>query len=83
MFNSTEEKMILRELGVHGRLGQAPKIVLINQPFMNTCWIKLNTDGTTNGSPGLASCGGVFRTSCCLVKGCFAIIARNVFAFED
>jgi ribonuclease HI len=24
-------------------------------------WIKCNTDGASNGNPGIASCGGIFR----------------------
>jgi ribonuclease HI len=43
---------------------QPPKVPILKEiiwqpPPLN--WIKCNTDGASNGNPGIASCGGVFR----------------------
>jgi len=35
-------------------------------------WTKCNIDGASNGNPGLASCGGVFRDNNADFLGCFA-----------
>ena len=42
----------------------------------------MNTDGSAFGSPGLAGCGGIFRTSRGFFKGAFAIPLGKAFAFE-
>lgn len=34
--------------------------------------LKINTDGAANGSPEMASCGGIFQTYRGFCKGCFA-----------
>ncbi|KAK3189348.1 hypothetical protein Dsin_028909 [Dipteronia sinensis] len=47
-----------------------------------TWWIKVNTDGTTLGSPSVGDCGGVFRTCKSFVKACFTVSVGQVFAFE-
>lgn len=46
------------------------KEVIWHPPILN--WIKCNCDGAALGSPGLSSCGGVFRNSQALFLGGFA-----------
>lgn len=45
-------------------------------------WVKVNTDGSALGSPGLLSGGGVFRNCRGLVHGCFALPLGSCYAFE-
>lgn len=42
----------------------------------------MNFDGATNGSPGPAGGGGVFRDSQSLVSGFYSINVGIVYAFE-
>ena len=44
-------------------------------------WLKVNTNGVTFGSHGLAGNEGVFGTSCGFIKGCFAILVGFYFLF--
>lgn len=45
-------------------------------------WIKVHTDGTTQGAPAFDTCGGIFRTCRGFVKGCFWTPSGISFAFE-
>lgn len=45
-------------------------------------WIKVNTDGASNGNFGLLGCGGAFRTYRGFVKDCFSIMVGIAYAFE-
>ncbi|GMN46198.1 hypothetical protein TIFTF001_015380 [Ficus carica] len=40
---------------IHNRVSRALKIIEIEWKKPNTGWIKVNTDGVANGSPGIAS----------------------------
>ncbi|MCI39293.1 ribonuclease H protein, partial [Trifolium medium] len=45
-------------------------------------WVKCNTDGAIVGSPGQASCAGVFRDHDALFLGYFTANFRVSFAFH-
>ncbi|KAK2655585.1 hypothetical protein Ddye_008637 [Dipteronia dyeriana] len=82
MKNSVDELQILQRLHVSGRLPKAPRILEVNwRPPPPGC-LKVNTDGTAFGSPGLVGCAGVFRTCRVFVKGFFVIPLGVCFAFE-
>lgn len=72
MRNSISDLLILRRLNIKGRVGKAPKIIEVQWLPPNPGWIKVNTDGSANGSPGPASCSCVFRTYRGFCKGCFS-----------
>lgn len=46
-------------------------------------WFKANIDGASNGNPGMAACGGIFRMYRGFSMGCFALplgVKTSVFA---
>lgn len=45
-------------------------------------WIKIDTDGAANGSPGFAGCGSIFRIYRGFCKGCFSKPLGIMNAFE-
>ncbi|PON37013.1 Ribonuclease H, partial [Trema orientale] len=61
---------------------KAPRILEVQWHVPPVGWLKVNTDGSAFGSPGLAGCGGIFRTSRGFFKGAFAISLGKCFAFE-
>ncbi|KAL5551533.1 hypothetical protein UlMin_001709 [Ulmus minor] len=82
MHNSIHDLMILRWLHVSGRPSKTPWILEVTWCPPPPGRIKVNTDGATHDSPGLASCSGVLRTCRGFIKGCFAIPIGVCFAFE-
>ncbi|KAK3189735.1 hypothetical protein Dsin_029296 [Dipteronia sinensis] len=54
---------ILNLLGVHLQLQKSPKIFSFYWVPPLAPWIKVNTDGSSKGNPGLGSCSGVYRDS--------------------
>lgn len=45
-------------------------------------WIKINTDGVTNGTSGLAGCGSIFKTYRGFCNGCFSKPLGIMNAYE-
>ncbi|POO02039.1 Ribonuclease H, partial [Trema orientale] len=82
MRNSLDEFQILHCLHVQAKPPRAPRIVEVRWQLPPAGWLKVNTDGSAFGSPGLAGCGGIFRTSRGFFKGAFAIPLGKTFAFE-
>jgi ribonuclease HI len=75
-----QEFVILKAFNVNAHLPNAPVIkeVLWQPPLYN--WVKCNTDGSALGSPGLASCGGLFRDYTATFLGGFSINIGNSYA---
>jgi ribonuclease HI len=46
-------------ISIHQPRIPVSKEIIWQPPLLN--WIKCNTDGVSNGNPGIASCGGIFR----------------------
>ncbi|GMN27021.1 hypothetical protein TIFTF001_001497 [Ficus carica] len=82
MNNSLTDLLILKTFKIHSRVSRAPKIIEIKWKRPNTWWIKVNMDEAANGSPGIAGCGGIFRTYRGFYKGCFAKPLGVLYAFE-
>ena len=72
MFNNLDEFRILKLLSIQGRSGRAPKMILVTWQPPPSGWIKVNTDGSYLGSPGLVGAGGIFRTSSGFPHGAFS-----------
>jgi ribonuclease HI len=51
----------LFRISIHHPRASLLKEVLWQPPLLN--WYKCNVDGASNGNPGKASCGGIFRDS--------------------
>ncbi|CAJ2678215.1 unnamed protein product [Trifolium pratense] len=70
--SSMQDFMILKAFKVHLHPPKAPTIKdIIWQPPTHF-WVKCNSDGAALGTPGLASCGGLFRNSSAEFLGAFA-----------
>lgn len=82
MKNSISDLVILHCCGIKGRAPKAPLIVEVQWIPPDLEWIKMNTDVAANGSPGMASCGGIFWTYRGFCKGCFKHPVGIAFAFE-
>ena len=82
MRNTLAELQILHCLHVPAKMPRAPRIVEVQWQLPPMGWLKVNTDGSAFGNPGLAGCGGIFRTSRGFFKGAFAIPLGKTFAFE-
>jgi len=50
---------------------QSIKEVIWSHPVLN--WVKCNTDGASNGNPGISACGCLFRNANSEFLGAFAI----------
>ncbi|KAL6190087.1 hypothetical protein ACLB2K_036487 [Fragaria x ananassa] len=71
MFNSSEELVVLKKIGVQCRSGRAPRVIEVNwHPPLYGC-IKLNTDGAWKSSSNKAGYDGVFRDYSGKVMGAF------------
>ena len=82
MRNSISDLLILHRLNIKGSVGKAPRITEVQWLPPNPGWIKVNTDGSTNGSSNPAGYGGVFRTYRGFFKGCFSCPIGVTCAFE-
>lgn len=62
MHDSVSDLLILKMFRVPIKPVKAPKIIEIRwvPPPLN--WLKVNIDSAANESPGMAGCGGMFRT---------------------
>ncbi|CAJ2636465.1 unnamed protein product [Trifolium pratense] len=68
------------DVNVHHPKTPVIKEVLWKPPLYN--WVKCNTDGSALGSPGLASCGGIFRDYTATFLGGFSINIGNSYALH-
>ncbi|XP_057811398.1 uncharacterized protein LOC131025617 [Salvia miltiorrhiza] len=77
-----QDYVITRAIGVQSRIAPPPEMVNVYwwPPFGD--WMKVNTDGSALGAPGLISAGGVFRDSWGQIRGCFHEKGGQGFAFE-
>ncbi|KAK2662084.1 hypothetical protein Ddye_000658 [Dipteronia dyeriana] len=82
MYNSQYEVLLLRHIQVVHRPCKASKILEVFWRSHPPGWIKVNTDGSSNGSPGPSGCGGIFRNCRRFVKGCFVVPLGVMYAFE-
>lgn len=76
MRNSILIILILRCLQIKGRVGEAPRIIEVQWHPSDPGWIKVNIDGSANGSPDPAGCGGIF-----LLIGVFDMLCSIFFLF--
>ncbi|KAI9198422.1 hypothetical protein LWI28_015556 [Acer negundo] len=82
MRSCMDDLFIFRHFGLQGRPSKAPviKSVIWSPPAPG--WVRVNTNGAAMGSSGVGGCGGIFRNCRAFVKGCFAVLLGQVFAFE-
>ncbi|KAL6225911.1 hypothetical protein ACLB2K_004760 [Fragaria x ananassa] len=71
MFNSSEELVVLKKIGVQCRLRRAPRVIEVNWHSPLYGCIKMNTDGAWKSSSNKAGYGGVFRDYSGKVMGAF------------
>lgn len=81
MNNSLANLLILKTFKLSKRVSRAPRIIEIQWKSPTVGWIKVNTDGSANGSPSIVGCGGIFLTYIGFCKGCFAKPLRIIYAF--
>lgn len=69
---------------MNGHCSNAPKIIEVTWIPPSCYMVKCNTDGAAKGSPGPASCGGIFRDHSTTALGSFAanLGSRNAFEAE-
>lgn len=65
MWNYMDELLLLHRLGVQGVSCKAHKIVQAHWLLPSGGWIKVNTDGATNGAPGMNGGNGIFALVGC------------------
>ncbi|XP_057808895.1 uncharacterized protein LOC131023373 [Salvia miltiorrhiza] len=82
MDNIWSDYLSLRNLGVKSRPAPPPDYISVYWWPPDINWVKVNTDGSASGAPGLISAGGVFRNHKADVCGCFHIKGGSGFAFE-
>ncbi|XP_057774811.1 uncharacterized protein LOC130993790 [Salvia miltiorrhiza] len=80
--SSWTDYMISRNLGVNNKVAPPPRMTEVHWWPSVHHWIKVNTDGSALGSPGIIAAGGVFRDNWAVVRGCFHIKGGVGFAFE-
>ncbi|XP_057779784.1 uncharacterized protein LOC130998382 [Salvia miltiorrhiza] len=71
--SSWNDYIVSRNLGVNNKVAPPPRMIEVHwwPPVLH--WIKVNTDGSALGTPGLIAAGGVFRDNWAVVRGCFHI----------
>ncbi|XP_057811613.1 uncharacterized protein LOC131025845 [Salvia miltiorrhiza] len=82
MDNNWKDYLILRHIGVRSRPSPPPDFVNIYWSTPSPPWIKVNTDGSAAGAPGLIAAGGVFHDNWNVVRGFFHYKGGVGFAFE-
>ncbi|XP_057791166.1 uncharacterized protein LOC131008296 [Salvia miltiorrhiza] len=80
--NSWTDFLVTRHLGVKSRETPPPSMIEVHCWPPVSRWIKVNTDGSATGAPGLIAAGGIFRDKWAAIKGCFHIKGGVGFAFE-
>ncbi|XP_057775044.1 uncharacterized protein LOC130994024 [Salvia miltiorrhiza] len=61
MKNAWTDYVVLRNIGVKGRVAPPPEFISVSWWPPITPWMKVNTDGSALGVPGEIASGGVFR----------------------
>lgn len=75
--NSIIDFTLLKNLKATINNPKSPSILeVVYHPPMQS-WIKCNTDGASNGNPGMSSCGGIFRNHEATCIFYFAEALRN------
>lgn len=82
MFNTVGDLLKLRSIGVSGNPAPPKKLIQGTWWPPPVGWIKVSTDGSAVGCPGIARAGGVFRDACDQVLACFQVSGGVAFAFE-
>ncbi|XP_057803038.1 uncharacterized protein LOC131018330 [Salvia miltiorrhiza] len=78
--SSWSDYLITRKLGIMQRAKPPPRMIEVHWWPPTNNWMKVNTDGSALGAPGLIATGGVFYWA--VVRGCFHIKGGVGFAFE-
>lgn len=82
MDNTISNFNILRNFVISGIHSKAPKILLVVWLALKDGWIKIHIDSDALEALGPVDCGGVFKITCGLVKGCSYSSLGNLTAFE-
>ncbi|GMN67783.1 hypothetical protein TIFTF001_036843 [Ficus carica] len=82
MNNSITDLIILKQFKIAYKIKRAPAIIEVQWKVPTMSWIKINTNGAANGSPGMAGCRGIFRTYRGFCKGCFSKPLGIMHAFK-
>ena len=61
MKNTIFDLLIIKTFKLQIKILKGPSIIKVKWNNPPSGWIKVNTDGVTNGSPGLAGCGGICK----------------------
>ncbi|XP_045799496.1 uncharacterized protein LOC123893739 [Trifolium pratense] len=83
MYSSIKEFSILKHFGVDCHPPPPPSIKQVNWIMPPSFWVKCNTDGASRGSPGISSCGGIFRDHLGTFLGAFSAnigVATSLYA---
>lgn len=80
--NSQSEFLALRHFSIQPIARRPVSFVSVSWQPPPPGWMKVNTDGSAIGSPGLLGGGGVFRNCRGLVHGCFALSFGYGFSYE-
>ncbi|KAH6808270.1 hypothetical protein C2S51_029378 [Perilla frutescens var. frutescens] len=81
MWNDVKDLVTLKALNVPLRPSPLKNMVSVIWRPPPSGWIKINTDGSSQGAPGKMATGGVFRHSDGSVIGCFHTDEGIGFAF--
>ncbi|XP_057785445.1 uncharacterized protein LOC131002988 [Salvia miltiorrhiza] len=82
MSNDWTDYLTIRAVGVKSRCAPPPDYISVHWWPPDINWMKVNTDGSATGAPGLIAAGGVFRDHTATVCGCFHIKGGSGFALE-
>ncbi|XP_045802493.1 uncharacterized protein LOC123896099 [Trifolium pratense] len=83
MYSSIKEFSILKHFGVDCHPPPPPSNKQVNWIMPPSFWVKCNTDGASRGSPGISSCGGIFRDHLGTFLGAFSAnigVATSLYA---
>ncbi|XP_057792980.1 uncharacterized protein LOC131009580 [Salvia miltiorrhiza] len=80
--SSWSDYLTTRRLGIQQRVKPPPRMIEVYWWPPTHNWMKVNTDGSAMGAPGVIAAGGVFRDNWAMVRGCFHIKGGVGFAFE-
>ncbi|XP_057786898.1 uncharacterized protein LOC131004240 [Salvia miltiorrhiza] len=78
--NTWQDYLITRSIEVGSRSAPPPRMVEVH--WWPPAWMKVNTDGSALGAPGIIAAGGVFRDHHAVVRGCYHINGGIGFSFE-
>ncbi|KAH6760822.1 hypothetical protein C2S51_017771 [Perilla frutescens var. frutescens] len=81
MQNDVANLVILKKLHVAPRPASAHLPILVSWRPPPLGWIKINTDGSSQGAPGIMCTGGVFKRTDGSVLCCFHTSEGVGFAF--